>query len=78
MKNIVKELRSALGLSQSKFAKLTGFNSIQQISNLENSKQNVGLGLLNKMIDNMNENGTPATLSIKITIPSENSVIELV
>jgi hypothetical protein len=31
-----------------------------------------------KMINNMNENGTPASLSIKITIPSENSVIELV
>jgi transcriptional regulator with XRE-family HTH domain len=68
MLNIVKKLREELNLSQSKFAKVAGFNSVQQVSNLENMRQNVGLGLINKMVMNLNKNGHEAQLIVKVRI----------
>lgn len=68
MLSIVKKLREELNLSQSKFAKVAGFNSIQQVSNLENMRQNVGLGLINKMVNNLNQNGHEAELIVKVRI----------
>jgi transcriptional regulator with XRE-family HTH domain len=68
MLSIVKKLREELNLSQSKFAKVAGFNSIQQVSNLENMRQNVGLGLINKMVNNLNQNGHEAQLIVKVRI----------
>lgn len=68
MLNIVKKLREELNLSQSKFAKVAGFNSVQQVSNLENMRQNVGLGLINKMVENLNQNGQEAELIVKVRI----------
>jgi transcriptional regulator with XRE-family HTH domain len=68
MLNIVKMLREELKLSQSKFAKVAGFNSVQQVSNLENMRQNVGLGLINKMVENLNQNGQEAELIVKVRI----------
>ncbi|MHA8092898.1 helix-turn-helix domain-containing protein [Aquirufa regiilacus] len=68
MLSIVKKLREELNLSQSKFAKVAGFNSFQQVSNLENMRQNVGLGLINKMVNNLNQNGHEAQLIVKVRI----------
>jgi len=68
MLSIVKKLREELNLSQSKFAKVAGFNSIQQVSNLENMRQNVGLGLINKMVNHLNQNGHEAQLIVKVRI----------
>lgn len=68
MLSIVKKLREELNLSQSKFANVAGFNSVQQVSNLENMRQNVGLGLINKMVNNLNQNGHEAQLIVKVRI----------
>jgi transcriptional regulator with XRE-family HTH domain len=75
MRNIVKELRSKLGLSQSKFAKVAGFNSIQQVSNLENDRQNVGLGLIKKMVDSLNTAGHRATLTVIVSVDDEDILL---
>jgi transcriptional regulator with XRE-family HTH domain len=75
MRNIVKELRSKLGLSQSKFAKVAGFNSIQQVSNLENDRQNVGLGLIKKMVDSLNVSGHRATLTVIVSVDEEDILL---
>jgi transcriptional regulator with XRE-family HTH domain len=75
MRNVVKELRKQLNLSQSKFAKVAGFNSIQQVSNLENDRQNVGLGLIKKIIDSLNASGHRATLTVIISIDDEDILI---
>lgn len=75
MRNVVKELRNQLGLSQSKFAKVAGFNSIQQVSNLENDRQNVGLGLIKKMVDALNKNEHRATLTVIISIDDQDILI---
>jgi transcriptional regulator with XRE-family HTH domain len=75
MRNVVKELRQRLNLSQSKFAKVAGFNSIQQVSNLENDRQNVGLGLIKKMVDSLNESGHRATLTVSISVDDEDILL---
>ncbi len=68
MLSIVKKLREELNLSQSKFAKVAGFNLVQQVSNLENMRQNVGLGLITKMVEHLNQNGHEAQLIVKVRI----------
>lgn len=68
MRSILKKLREELNLSQSRFAKVAGFNSVQQVSNLENMRQNVGLGLINKMVNNLNQNGHEAQLIVKVRV----------
>lgn len=75
MRNVVKELRQQLGLSQSKFAKIAGFNSIQQVSNLENDRQNVGLGLIKKMVESLNASGHRATLTVIVSIDDEDILL---
>jgi transcriptional regulator with XRE-family HTH domain len=75
MRNVVKELRKQLNLSQSKFAKVAGFNSIQQVSNLENDRQNVGLGLIKKIVESLNASGHRATLTVIISIDDEDILI---
>jgi transcriptional regulator with XRE-family HTH domain len=72
MLTIVKKLREELNLSQSKFAKVAGFNSVQQVSNLENMRQNIGFGLINKMVENLNKNGHEAQLIVKVRINNKS------
>lgn len=40
--NIIKDIRTELGMTQAAFAKVSGFNKVQQVSGLENNVKGLG------------------------------------
>lgn len=66
--NIVKDMRTLLGLSMSEFSRQAGFNNVQQVYTLEYGKANVGLNLLNKMVSNLRKNGHKVDITIAVHV----------
>ncbi len=66
--NIIKDIRTELGMTQARFAKVAGFNKVQQVSGLENNVKGLGFFLLSKIVRHLASNGIPASLDVVITI----------
>jgi transcriptional regulator with XRE-family HTH domain len=67
-KDLIKRIRTELGLTQSQFAQASGINSFQQVSGLEAGRRKVGFSLLNRIICNLASNGYLVSLDITITV----------
>lgn len=68
MRNIIKEIRTELGMTQKQFSENAGFATIQQISGLENNQRGVGFNLLGKIVRTLASNGFDASLDVVLTI----------
>ncbi len=68
MRNIIKEIRTELGMTQKQFSENAGFATIQQISGLENKQRGIGFNLLGKIVRNLASNGFDASLDVVLTI----------
>jgi transcriptional regulator with XRE-family HTH domain len=68
MVNIIKEIRTELGMTQKQFSEAAGFATIQQISGLENNQRSIGFNLLGKIVRNLAANGLDASLDISLTV----------
>jgi hypothetical protein len=66
--DIIKQIRAELGLTQQQFALAAGFNTVQQISGLENNTRGIGMNLLFKVIESLNSNNIEASISIKVKV----------
>lgn len=66
--DIIKQIRAELGLTQQQFALAAGFNSVQQISGLENNTRGIGMNLLFKVIESLKSNNIEASISIKVKV----------
>ena len=75
MINIIKEIRTELGMTQAVFAKEAGFNTVQQISGLENNQRGIGFNLLGKMVRNLSANGHPIALDVNLTVVDKTLII---
>jgi transcriptional regulator with XRE-family HTH domain len=75
MVNVVRILREQLHLTLSEFAKVSGFKTLQQVSNLERGVCNIGLNRLVKTIDNLKDSGHKAELTIILHINGEDILI---
>ncbi|MEY2703531.1 MAG: Helix-turn-helix domain [Bacteroidota bacterium] len=73
--DIIKQIRKELGLTQQQFAVAAGFNTVQQISGLENNTRGIGINLLFKVIESLKSNNIEASLSIKVKV--KNKVIRI-
>jgi transcriptional regulator with XRE-family HTH domain len=67
-KDLIKRIRTELGLTQSQFAQASGINSFQQVSGLEAGRRKVGFSLLNRIICNLASNGYLVSLDITVTV----------
>jgi transcriptional regulator with XRE-family HTH domain len=67
-KDLVKRIRTELGMTQAQFARRAGVNSVQQISGLESGTRTIGFNLLNKIVVNLASNGYPISLDVTVTI----------
>lgn len=68
MQNIIKEIRTELGMTQKQFSEAAGFQSVQQISGLENRQRGIGFNLLGKVVRFLASNGYSASLDVTLTI----------
>jgi transcriptional regulator with XRE-family HTH domain len=75
MTNIIKEVRSELGLRQKDFAPLAGFNTVQQVSQLERNVYGLGLNRISKMVRNLCANGYQVSVDISVTVNDKTIVI---
>ena len=66
--NIIRKIRKELGMTQKQFASAAGFNSVQQISGLENKNRGIGLNLLVKIFKTLTINDFDASIDIVVTI----------
>lgn len=73
--NIVKQIRTLLGLSQSQFVEVVGINKIPQLSALENGRRRIGFNLLKRMVDTLKDSGY--RVSMKIEVKVNGKVIRL-
>jgi len=73
--NIVKDIRTRLGLSQSQFVEVVGINKIPQLSALENGRRRIGFNLLRRMVDTLKASGY--RVSMKIEVKVNGKVIRL-
>lgn len=73
--NIVKQIRTLLGLSQSQFVEVVGINKIPQLSALENGRRRIGFNLLKRMVDTLKESGY--RVSMKVEVKVNGKVIRL-
>jgi len=67
-KDLIKRIRTELGMTQSQFAQASGINSFQQVSGLEAGRRKVGFTLLNRIICNLASNGHLVSLDINVTV----------
>jgi transcriptional regulator with XRE-family HTH domain len=75
MTNIIKEIRKELNLKQVEFAPLAGFNTVQQVSQLERNVYGLGLNLIAKMVRNLSANGYQVSVDISVTVNDKTIVI---
>jgi len=68
MRNIIKEIRTELGMTQKQLSESAGFATVQQISGLENNQRGVGFNLLSKIVRTLVVNGYDASLDVVLTI----------
>lgn len=68
MQNIIKEIRTELEMTQKQFSEAAGFQSVQQISGLENKQRGVGFNLLGKVVRHLASNGFNASLDVVLTV----------
>ena len=73
--NIVKQIRTLLGLSQSQFVEVVGINKIPQLSALENGRRRIGFNLLKRMVDTLKDSGY--RVSMKVEVKVNGKVIRL-
>jgi transcriptional regulator with XRE-family HTH domain len=66
--NIIKDIRTELGMTQAAFAKVSGFNKVQQVSGLENNVKGLGFFLLSKIVRHLASNGISASLDVILTV----------
>jgi len=67
-KDLIKKIRTELGMTQAQFARRAGVNSVQQISGLESGQRAIGFNLLSKIILNLASNGFPVSLDVTVTV----------
>ena len=67
-KDLIKKIRTELGMTQAQFAYKGGVNSVQQISGLESGQRIIGFNLLSKIILNLASNGYPISLDVTVTV----------
>lgn len=75
MTNIIKEIRKELNLKQVEFAPLAGFNTVQQVSQLERNVYGLGLNRISKMVRNLSANGYQVSVDISVTVNDKTIVI---
>lgn len=73
--NIIKDIRTELGMTQAAFATVAGFNKIQQISGLENNVKGLGFFLLSKIVRHLASNGIDASLDVILTVNQKKIII---
>jgi transcriptional regulator with XRE-family HTH domain len=66
--NIVKQIRTLLGLSQSQFVEVVGINKIPQLSALENGRRRIGFNLLKRMVDTLKDSGYRVSMKIEVKV----------
>ena len=71
MRNIIKEIRTELGMTQKQLSENAGFATVQQISGLENNQRGVGFNLLSKIVRTLVVNGYDASLDVVLTVNSK-------
>jgi transcriptional regulator with XRE-family HTH domain len=67
-KDLIKKLRTELGMTQLQFAQAAGINSFQQVYLYENGRRQLGYNLLNRIICNLASNGYLVSLDIIVMI----------
>ena len=75
MENPVKEIRESLNMTRPKFTAVSGLNSVQYIHNLESGKHNIGINLLQKIVDSLKSNGFKAELTISINVDGKDILV---
>lgn len=66
--NIVKQIRTLLGLSQSQFVEVVGINKIPQLSALENGRRRIGFNLLKRMVDTLKDSGYRVSMKVEVKV----------
>jgi transcriptional regulator with XRE-family HTH domain len=67
-KDLIKKLRTELGMKPTEFAKASGINSYQQVWLYESGRRNLGYNLLNSIVCNLAANGHLVALDVTVTI----------
>jgi len=67
-KDLIKKIRTELGMTQVDFAKACGINSFQQVWLYESGRRKLGYNLLNRMVCNLAANGYLISLDITVTL----------
>lgn len=70
-KDLIKKIRTELGMTQAEFAEHANIKFAQQVSSLENGRRKIGFGLLNRIVSHLSANGFQVSLDVTVTVNNQ-------